>query len=87
MSILIIVAYKPKPDKEEELEKLVMSHVDRLKSLILQLRENLLLVAADGSLVEISEWKSKEAIDAAHEPPEARKMWSEFSEVCDLYLL
>ncbi|MGK7392811.1 MAG: hypothetical protein ACNS60_20820 [Candidatus Cyclobacteriaceae bacterium M2_1C_046] len=84
MSILVIVAYKPKPGREKELEILVKSHVDKLKKLDLATnRKPVIGRAADGSLVEIFEWKSKEAIAAAHEHPEVQRMWREFEEVCE----
>ena len=37
----------------------------------------------DGTIVEVSEWKSREAIDAAHKNPNVLAMWEKFSDVCD----
>ena len=39
--------------------------------------------AKDGTMIEVFEWKSKEAIDRAHVNPRVQKMWDEFSRVCD----
>lgn len=39
--------------------------------------------AADGSIIEIFEWTSKAAIDAAHRSPVVMKLWEEFGKVCD----
>ena len=37
----------------------------------------------DGTLIEVSEWKSREAIDAAHKNPSVLAMWEKFSAVCE----
>ena len=37
----------------------------------------------DGAIVEVSEWKSREAIDAAHKNPNVLAMWDKFFAVCD----
>jgi quinol monooxygenase YgiN len=37
----------------------------------------------DGTIVEVSEWKSREAIDAAHKSPKVLAMWDEFFAVCE----
>ena len=39
--------------------------------------------ARDGTIIEVSEWKSREAIDAAHKNPNILAMWEEFFDVCD----
>jgi hypothetical protein len=39
--------------------------------------------ASDGTLLEVFEWQSAEAIQAAHEHAEIHRMWAEFAQVCD----
>jgi len=39
--------------------------------------------ARDGTIVEVSEWKSREAIDAAHKNPNVLAMWEKFFALCD----
>jgi hypothetical protein len=39
--------------------------------------------AADGSIVEIFEWKSPEAIEQAHANPAVREMWERFEKACE----
>jgi hypothetical protein len=39
--------------------------------------------AKDGTIIEVSEWKSKEAIDAAHKNQIVWAMWNKFFELCD----
>ena len=34
--------------------------------------------ARDGTIIEVSEWKSQEAIDAAHKNPNVLAIWSKF---------
>jgi len=37
----------------------------------------------DGTIVEVSEWKSQEAIDAAHKNANVLAMWDKFFAICD----
>lgn len=37
----------------------------------------------DGTIVEVSEWKSQEAIDAAHRNPNVLAMWDKFFAICE----
>ena len=69
--VCVIVAYRPKPGKEHELLKLVRDRVPTI------------MRARDGTIIEVSEWKSREAIDAAHKNPNVLKMWEKFFAVCD----
>jgi len=39
--------------------------------------------ARDGTIVEVSEWKSQEAIDAAHKNANVLAMWDKFFAICD----
>ena len=39
--------------------------------------------ARDCTIVEVSEWKSQEAIDAAHKNPNVLAMWEKFFAICD----
>jgi quinol monooxygenase YgiN len=82
--VVVIVAYRPKPGKEKELLELVRSRVPTLK------KENLvtdrvptIMRARDGTIIEVSEWKSREAIDAAHKNPNVLAMWDKFFALCD----
>ena len=81
---IVIVAYRPLPGKAAELVTLAKSHVDRLKSEgLVSDRPPVIMQAADGTVVEVFEWKSKEAIENAHSNPAVQKMWGEFAEVCE----
>ena len=81
---LVIVAYRPKPGAEANLKALLATHVPRLRELgLVTARTSILMEAADNTFVEVFEWASAEAIDAAHGHPAVQAMWSEFAEVCD----
>jgi hypothetical protein len=39
--------------------------------------------AADGTIVEVFEWRSPEAIEDAHRNPAVQALWAEFEAACD----
>ena len=79
MGRVVIVAYRPKPGKEEDLKALVRAHVPKLRALGLATeRAALAMEAADGSIVEVFD-----AMEAAHADPEVQALWGEFAEACD----
>ena len=82
--LIVIVAYRPKPGKETELLELVRSRVPTLwKEDLVTDREPIIMRARGGTIIEVSEWKSQGAIDAAHKNPNVLAMWEEFFEICD----
>lgn len=84
MGRIVIVGYKPKPGKTRALKELTKTHVPRLKKEgLVTDREAIIMEAEDGTIVEVFEWLSKEAIQQAHSNPEVLKMWGEYAEVCD----
>ena len=82
--VIVIVAYRPKPGKEEELLDLVRSRVPTLrKEGLVSDRAPIVMRTRDGTIIEVSEWKSQEAIDAAHKNPKVLAMWNKFFAICD----
>jgi quinol monooxygenase YgiN len=82
--IVVIVAYRPKPGREAELLELVRSRVPTLrKEDLVTARVPVIMRAKDGTIIEVSEWKSQEAIGAAHENPRVLAMWDKFFSVCE----
>jgi hypothetical protein len=80
---LVIVAYKPKEGKEDALDKLVATHVTHLAKLgLVSDRKPVIAKTADGTVIEVFEWKSADAIQQAHSNPEVHKIWAAFFEVC-----
>ncbi len=82
--VCVIVAYRPKPGKEDDLLELVRSRVPTLrKEGLVSDRAAAIMRARDGTIIEVSEWKSRAAIDAAHKNPNVLAMWEKFFAVCD----
>jgi len=82
--VVVIVAYRPKPGKENELVDLVRGRVPTLrKEGLVTDRAPTIMRASDGAIIEVSEWKSREAIDAAHKNPNVLAMWNKFFALCD----
>ena len=84
MGRIVIAVYKPKAGKNAELETLMKTHVSILRSedLVTE-RESIVMQAKDGTIIEIFEWKSVEAIEAAHKNTAVLEMWNNYAEVCD----
>ena len=84
MGRIVIAGYRPKPGKQEALERLILEHVATLRSLgLVTDREPITMKAGDGTIVEVFEWRSAEAIAQAHTHPAVRAMWDQYDEVCD----
>jgi quinol monooxygenase YgiN len=82
--VIVIVAYRPKPGKENELLELVRSRVPTLRQEgLVTDRQPVIMRARDGTIIEVSEWKSQDAIDAAHQNPNVLAMWNKFFAICD----
>lgn len=77
--VVVVVAYRPKPGKDEELLQLVRSRVPALrKEGLVTDRAPTIMRSRDGTILEVSEWKSREAIDAAHKNPNVLALWEKF---------
>jgi quinol monooxygenase YgiN len=80
-----IALYRPHPGKEEELLKIVDTHIPTLRSEnLITNREPLLLQSEDGTLIEIFEWKSEEATEKAHYTPAIMKIWESMMGVAEM---
>ena len=82
--VIVIVAYKPKPSKESDLLELVRRRVPFLRGegLVTE-RVPTIMRCRDGTIIEVSEWKSQAAIDAAHKNPNVLAFWNEMFAVCE----
>jgi quinol monooxygenase YgiN len=82
--VIVIVVYRPKPGRESETLDLVRSRVPTLrKEGLVTDRAPIIMRARDGTIIEVSEWKSQEAIDAAHKNANVLAMWNKFFQICD----
>ena len=81
---MVIAAYRPHPGKERELLDLMKEHLPILRSQnLVSDRPSIVMRAADGTILEVFEWKSREAIAAAHTNPVVLAMWERFGKSCD----
>jgi quinol monooxygenase YgiN len=84
MGRIVVVAYRSKPGRSKDLRRLLESHLPTLRAEGLATRRpSALMQAADGTLIEVFEWASREAIESAHGNPAVQNMWAAFAEVCD----
>lgn len=84
MEQFVIAVFKPKADKEELLKQVVRQHVPTLQSLGLATnRPAYIMQASNGTIVEVFEWVSAEAIEKAHSHPVVLEMWKKFEETCE----
>jgi uncharacterized protein (TIGR01244 family) len=80
----VIACYRPRPGRADALDALAATHFARLYAQGLVTRRlPVFMRARDGTLVEVFEWKSQRAIDAAHQNQAVLAMWGEYAEVCD----
>ena len=84
MGRFVIVAYAPKAGREPQLLAAVKKHLDVLKAeQLVSDRPGYVMRAADGTIVEVFEWRSAEAIAQAHTNPAVAALWAEFGAACD----
>jgi hypothetical protein len=83
MGSISVACYKPRPGREEALLELVRNHLPSLRALgLVTDRASIMMRTADGTIVEIFEWNSKEAIAGAHHNPAVVDLWKRFEAVC-----
>jgi quinol monooxygenase YgiN len=83
MGSIAVACYKPKPGHEEALLELVRNHLPPLRALgLVTERASIAMRTADGTIVEVFEWVSQEAIAGAHTNPAVRDLWKRFEAVC-----
>jgi quinol monooxygenase YgiN len=82
--LIVIVAYKPRPGKESEVLAIVRRRVPflRQEGLVTE-RVPTIMRCRDGTIIEVSEWKSPAAIEAAHKNPNVLAFWNEMLAVCE----
>ncbi len=84
MGRIVIVAYHPKNGKEQALAECLRDHVRILQEQTLATaREAILMRSANGTMIEVFEWISAEAIQQAHLNAAVQDLWARFVECCD----
>ncbi len=83
MGSISVACYTPKAGCEEALMELVRNHLPPLREQgLVTDRESIVMRTADGTIVEIFEWVSKEAIAGAHSNSVVLELWKRFEGVC-----
>lgn len=86
---LVIAVYRPKAGKERELAALVAAHVPMLREQGLATGRSAIAMRslADGTVLEVFEWVSREAARIAHENEVVQRTWQAMEEVADFATL
>ena len=84
MGVMVIALFRPKPGKAADLMACMRDHqpVLRAEGLVTE-RPAYVMRAADGTLLEVFEWKSQAAIDSAHSNSSVHKLWARYAACCD----
>ena len=83
MGSISVACYKPRPGCEQALLELVRNHLQPLRAeRLVTDRAPIVMRTADGTIVEVFEWVSQEAIAGAHNNPVVLKLWERFEAVC-----
>jgi quinol monooxygenase YgiN len=84
MGRITIAAFKPHAGKETQLLAVIADRLPLLRRLGLATeRAHIVARARDGTILEVSEWVSDEAIERAHSTPEVLALWARFDECCE----
>jgi quinol monooxygenase YgiN len=84
MGRFVIVAYTPKAGNDQQLLAAVKKHLQVLRNeQFVTDKPAYVMRAADGSIIEVFEWRSAEAIQQAHSNPAIQALWAEFGAACD----
>ena len=82
--LLSFAGYMPKEGQEDALLALVGKHVETLRSLgFVSDKTNYVAKAEDGRIVEVFEWVSGNAVNAAHQHPAIADIWEKMALVAD----
>ncbi|HSG40361.1 MAG TPA: hypothetical protein VLE27_12045 [Thermoanaerobaculia bacterium] len=84
MGRIVIVAYTPKVGRDQQLLAAVRKHLQVLQAeQLVTDKPAYVMRAGDGTIVEVFEWRSAEAIQQAHGNPAVQALWAEFGAACD----
>jgi len=83
MGSISIACYKPRAGCEETLLELVRDHLPPLRAEgLVTDRSSIVMRTADGTIVEVFEWVSQEAIASAHHNSVVLDLWKRFEAIC-----
>ena len=83
MGSISVACYKPRTGKEEALLELVRNHLPPLRAEgLVNDRIPIVMRTESGTIIEIFEWVSKEAIAGAHSNSVVLDLWKRFEAIC-----
>ena len=83
-SEIVIAIYRPRRGREAELDALVARHRPALVAAgLVTDRPFVIARSSDGAVLEIFEWKDRDAARRAHEDPQVGEIWSAMGEIAD----
>lgn len=84
MSRFVIAAFRPRAGMQQALEIVVAKHwsVLRAENLVTD-KPRHVMRSTDGTIIEVFEWRSPQAIEAAHRNPVVQALWAEFDTACE----
>ncbi|HEX7159412.1 MAG TPA: hypothetical protein VF214_10380 [Edaphobacter sp.] len=83
MGSISIACYKPRAGCEQALLNLVRNHLPPLRAEgLVTDRPSIVMRTSNGTIVEVFEWVSQEAIAGAHNNPVVIELWKRFEAVC-----
>ena len=84
MGDFVIAACRPRPGKEDMLLDLAREHlpVPRAQGPATEWPAHIMRTM-DGTIIEVFEWRSKDAIAQAHANPFVLEMWKRSAEACE----
>jgi quinol monooxygenase YgiN len=84
MGRFVIVAYTPKTGKDQQLLAAVKKHLKVLQAeQLVTEKPAYVMRAGDGTIVEVFEWRSAQAVQEAHNNPAVQGLWAEFGAACE----
>jgi hypothetical protein len=85
MGSISVACYRPKPGCEDALRELVRNHLPPLRAEgLVTDRPSMGMRTQDGTIVEVFEWVSQEAIAGAHTNPAVLELWKKFEAVLQI---
>jgi hypothetical protein len=83
LSSISVACYRPMPGCEEALLAVVRDHLPPLRAQgLVTERAPIVMRTQDGTVIEVFEWVSQEAIAGAHSNPVVLEVWKRFEAVC-----
>ncbi len=84
MGRVVICCFRPRPGREEELRGILREHLPALrKTGLVTDRPSIVMQAADGTYLEVFEWRSRQAVEEAHRTPAVRALWDRIDAACE----